>query len=671
MRDIQQISNEELLSLAGAIPPQTSTAAPAPLQQLSNEQLLALNGMSPSPARPDFAAQSANQGTFLGNLGRGIVRGGEEVVSGLAQAGADVAGRLFPESETIQEFREILPEAIQRGRGQFEAQVGDSTGAQIGEFVGEAAPFVASLPAGAATLGGRLALAALGGAAAGATTPTEQQLTPEEALQRRGEQAAIGGTIGAAVPGAVAAAPRVSRAFRNAVSSVGSKLARINPQAAKDFSEAGVQQTLAAVSDSPGIKIFDRFLSKFPGGAAVVARSTAKTLDELQNVVDKAAVKKAISPEEAGLTVKRGIEGFANRFTEASEKLYNRLDRYLPSDSPISVTNSLRTLDEELAGVQQTPRLASRLERNEGIKVLQDIQEDAALLDGRLPYETIKRYRSLIGKKLNDFTLLGGEDRAILERAYGALTDDMADAARAAGPQAERAWERANTFYREGAERIGELQRLTNRDAEVIFDTMLQRAKGGGARINKVMSALSKEEQDAVRGTVIKRLGTPRPGQAGAEEGFSPRTFLTEWNKLAPEAKNALFGKAGAAQRESLDQIARVSDRLTQVDRFGNPSGTAQQVSAAALFLGGSFISPLTAVGAALGSNVSARLMNNPRFVKWLSKSATMEKLTPKTIAGRMEQLKNIAEKEPSIAEDIASYVGIIGATLGRDLDDE
>ena len=40
------------------------------------------------------------------DLGRGVVQGGKNLVTGALQAATDVAGRVFPESEFIQEARE-------------------------------------------------------------------------------------------------------------------------------------------------------------------------------------------------------------------------------------------------------------------------------------------------------------------------------------------------------------------------------------------------------------------------------------------------------------------------------------------------------------------------------------------------------------------------------------
>lgn len=663
MKDITQFSDQELLALGaetGLIQqPQPTTG----VAQLSDEDLLRQAqqaGITPvsHPQAPGTAEA----------FGRGLIQGGKEVVGGILQAGTDIAARAFPESEGVQQFRELVPEAIGRGRQQFEANVGDSTAATIGKFAGQAAPFIAALPAGGVTLAGRVGAGALAGGLAGATEATTEQLTPQQALEERAISGTIGAGLGALAPVALrgggilarGAAATANKATRNIVG----KLTRVNPQAAKDFEDLGIQQSIAAVSDSPVLQLFDRTLSRFPGGSGVVAKNTEKVLDDVSNVVDELGAKRGVTKEEAGILVKRGIEGFSNKFSQTADKLYNRLDKFLPENKAVSINKSLTTLSDEMEGTTLTPGLVGRLQRNEGIKVLEDIAQDST--QGTLPYGALKKYRTLVGKKLNDVALLGGEDRALLKRVYSGLTEDMQDAAIAAGPRATQALDRANNFYRQGASRIEELQKITTKDAEVVFDTILQRAKGGGSRINKVMKSLNNQERDVVRSTVLRKLGEARPGQAGAETTFSARTFLTEYNKLAPEAKKALFGKDNAAFRANLDKLSRVADRITSVDRFANPSGTAQQ-NLAALFLGGSFLSPLTAIGAALTANVTARLMNNPRFVKWLTKATELKSVTPRSINGTIDKLKEVAQKETSISEDIAQYLGVLTAIQQRE----
>lgn len=620
------------------------------MREVTDPNLLAQLNAQPEPQE--------EMGTLEG-LGRGYLKGGKDVVMGTLQAGTDIAARAFPESEGIRSFRELLPEAQERSRRGYEAQVGDSTAADIGEFAGEVAPFVAGIPA-AATVAGAIGIGAAGGAVAGATAPTEEALTPDEALAERGTGAAIGGTIGAAIPGGVAAAKAITPSLKRGIENTAVKLTGINPQAAKDFVSEGIQQSLAAISDRPSIKLLDRWLSKFVGGAGVLQKNTNKTLDDIQQIIDKGTTK-AVTPQQAGESIKAGAERYTERFHKTSSRLYGRLDKHLPGETKVSIESARQALTKELEGLPS--QLQQRTASNEGIRILQDITEDAT--DGTIAYTNLKRYRTILGQKLSKPHLLGGEDEAILNKAYGAISEDMGLAATKQGPKAERAFKRANAFYKRGAANIQKnLQRVIGKDApEQVYQAAIVGTKLGGTKINAIMNSLSPSQKTIVRETVIKNLGKAKAGaQDATGEVFSPKTFLTEWNKVSPEAKTALFDKK---TRASLDKLARINSRITDIDRLANPSGTSQQLSVGAL-LAAAYYQPSLAVGAVIGAGATSRLMTNQKFINWLANAST-KATTPKTLGQQLRKLSKIAQENPSISEDIAKYLGVIGALTNRE----
>lgn len=591
----------------------------------------------------------------LESLGRGYLKGGKDVVMGALQTGTDIMANIFPESKGVASFRELLPEAQKRSQQQYEAQVGDSKAAKVGEFIGEAAPFVASVPAGATSMLGRIGIGAAGGALAGATAPTELQITPEQALEERAAQATTGGAIGAIIPAAIQSAPAIKKGAELAAS----KMFGINPQAAKDFLSEGMQNSLASISDRPSIQLVDRWLSKFVGGAGVIQKNTDKTLKNIQSIIQKGTTK-AGTPQEAGEVIQKGAEKYVQRFNSTATRLYNRLDKYLAKDTPIQATNATKALQEELTGL--TPNLSARKATNEGVGVLNDIVSDARQ---GLTYENLKTYRTLLGQKLSKPHLLNGEDEAVLSRAYAAITEDMKEAAAQKGEKAINAFNKANDFYKRGAENIKQnLQKVIAKDVpEQVYQAALSGSKLGGTKINSIMRSLTKSEKEIVRETVIYRLGMAKAGaQDAAGEVFSPQTFLTEWNKLSKEARAALFNRDTS---ESLSKIARINQRLSGIDRFANPSGTNQQLSMGAL-LATAFYEPATAAGAVIGANVSARLMTNQSFTNWLAKAATKSAAKPVTLANRIKELRKIAQNNPSISGDIAKYLGVVTALTTR-----
>ncbi len=472
-----------------------------------------------------------------------------------------------------------------------------------------------------------------------------------------------GAVTGALVPGtAVATVKAAAKAPRATINA----LTKINPKAAQDFADEGISTSLAAVSDSPAIKLFDRALSKFPGGAGVIEKNSAQVLDDIQkNLASKGAVKGG-SAQEAGEVIQRGVSNYVKRFQDVSGQLYSKLDDAIPGAERFPVNNVINAFDD-ISTRSSAPRLQARLRGSEGFKILKDITDDAAPKNGQaglLEYKDIKRYRTLIGQKLSKPHLLPGEDEAVLRQAYEALSLDMGEAAASKGPAALKAFERANSFYRQGAQQIEkQLQSVVNkRVPEKVYQALLEGSRIGGTRVNSIMKALSPEEQEFVRGTVLKKLGEAAPGaQSAAGEQFSVRTYLTNWNRLSPEAKTSLFGKDGTQARDSLNRIAGIAERLKDIERFSNPSGTASQLTTAGL-LGGAFYKPLEVATAVIGANGSARLLTNRDFVNWLARLSATKQVTPQTVGSALKQLSTIAERNPEITDDIARYTALLGS---------
>lgn len=110
----------------------------------------------------------------------------------------------------------------------------------------------------------------------------------------------------------------------------------------------------------------------------------------------------------------------------------------------------------------------------------------------------------------------------------------------------------------------------------------------------------------------------------GAE--FSAQTFLTNWNKLSPEARRALFDRYGPSFSKDMDRIARVAENIkTGAQVYANPPGTANRL--AALTYGGALVSSLFTGGtvgllsAGAGLNLLARGLTKPWVVRWLADS--------------------------------------------------
>lgn len=303
---------------------------------------------------------------------------------------------------------------------------------------------------------------------------------------------------------------------------------------------------------------------------------------------------------------------------------------------------------------------ARSMEAGDIYKTLGELQSAVAALGGKLPYEAIKKLRTLVGNEMADSTILSDVPRSKWKALYAALSTDIEGAATVAGPKATAAWNRANNFTRAGMRRLEAIDHVIEKNGgpEAVFAAATSGTKEGATTLRAVMQSLPGDAQKTVSATVLRRLGRATPGrQNDLGEKFSTETFLTNWNSMSPAAKAVLFDRYGEKFRQNMDQIAKVASNLRDGSQvFRNSSGTGPataQMSAvigfvAALASGSLETAGLIAGGVA-SANLSARLMTNPRFVKWL---ATSTKAPAGTAPALLNQLAQ--DKDPDIQEFVA-----------------
>jgi hypothetical protein len=204
---------------------------------------------------------------------------------------------------------------------------------------------------------------------------------------------------------------------------------------------------------------------------------------------------------------------------------------------------------------------------------------------------------------------------------------------------------------------------------EQVWQYAMGEAAKGGSRLLRLRQNFQPDEWRTVAATVFDRLAQASPGARGAAElggeahDFSVSAFMTNWNKLSSEAKDALFGGPGMKEaREAIDQLVRVANRVKDVERMSNPSGTARgMLTGGSIALAGERALSGDIGGAAgvLASTtalpyVTAKMMTNPTFVRWLAGAETFGKGASRdAMIGR---LAAVAEANPEIRDEVLRF---------------
>lgn len=357
------------------------------------------------------------------------------------------------------------------------------------------------------------------------------------------------------------------------------------------FEAAGTSPTIGQATQSRMAQGLESLFSRTPGGAGVMAKKAISQADEIAGSVDKIVARLAprAGAVEAGESIGTGLEGFKAGVKNLQGQLYNRLDDYLPPSTPITVARTKEALAALNADIDGAPALSAMFKNGKIQGVERALASDlntsttaygaqAARKTSTLPYESIKKLRTLVGKEIDNATFVSDVPRDKWKALYAALSDDLGDAAQKAGPDAYGAWKWANKFSKDQLGRLDDLAAVAGKDTpEKIFNAAMMGTADGDTILQRVVSALPKSNRRDLAAAVVKRMGRATAGnQNDAGDAFSTNTFLTNWNKLSPEARSTLFGRIGeAGLTDELMNLAKVSSNIREGSKvFSNPSGT-------------------------------------------------------------------------------------------------
>ncbi len=410
----------------------------------------------------------------------------------------------------------------------------------------------------------------------------------------------------------------------------------------QDFAAVGATPSVGQASGSRTLQGAENLLAGGPTSSGVMARFAEQQADDIGGGLQRLAggMSRRPSGETAGRAITEGVDAFRNNARAQQRALYWQADRFIPDTTPVPTQNAWQEVVRLTSPTPGATATTGALIHPRIAQLRQNLEQDLAANGGTLPYSALRAIRSQIGEQISDFSMTPDAPTRQLRQLYGALSRDMEAAASAAGPQAQMAARRANTYTRTLNDRLEEVQRVVDKNGgpEAVFNAAMSGTRDGGTTLRKVMQSLPRESQREVTGAVIKRMGMPTAGQAGVDgaEQFSASTFLTNWNRVSPEAKAALFNRHGPGFAQDMDRIARVADNVKEGSKvFANSSGTANRQAAQAYGIGlplsivqapftGHYWPVVATVGGGIGANLAARALTHPNIVRWLARSTAM-----------------------------------------------
>lgn len=415
-------------------------------------------------------------------------------------------------------------------------------------------------------------------------------------------------------------------------------------QAARDALSVGV--TPSAGMQGP---MAARIAAAGEGFAPTAGRfvdDAQRAAGELRDAVGRTARSAgsgADSAADAGAALKSGANLFVDASKDRGNALFKRVGALIPNKSRVAMSKSADLLQEAVGKFADKPAVAAEVGTSGNAGLLDDLR-------GGLSWEQAADLRSELlsaGRRQRDaFKSLSDTQKS---RLASAITDDMEAAAAAAGPEALTAWRRARDYWRGMRTRVDDaLGKIIKADTpEKAFSDVFAMTGDTGRANVRALTGMKKSMPDEAWGevvsTVITRMGRATPGaQDAAGEVFSPKTFLTNWNKLTPQAKAVLFEGKGVPKnlRTELDTLARVAERAADAGAEINKSRSAVTGANMGFALAGAY-DPVTTALTALGSHGAARIMTNV---------PTVRALTRFYATGSLDQMRRIARSNAPIA---------------------
>ena len=461
--------------------------------------------------------------------------------------------------------------------------------------------------------------------------------------------------------------------------------------------------TLGQVTQNPLVNMMETFFRNMPMSAKVMHENASQTLADISKRMQELSsmVGGAKTPEEAGRKLMTSMQAARKTYEEQRDNLYgavgNLIDKKFSGSAPAT-----QEFVNELVLLKNNPLTAGPVDD----ALIQAQKVLSAVDNGQLTYDALKSFRTDIGRivrqaETKNYGALSPSETK-LKALYGKLSSDLDSlveqaavrqmdlfddpaAAKEAGKAITEAYKKANSFVLQNEKKnlgaidfIDKVLKKGEFDSVDALKEVMRNANMSGERIRKLKEKLAPEEFDELSGYVLGNLGMPRSAVAEgmelgesiakegaeyvAERGFSPQTFMTNWNNLSKESKELLFG--GTQHKElvpALDDLMFTINRVkSAADQMANPSGTAKAANAIAFFTstpalmygGGDtgFAYGLMALGVPAGGS---RLFTSPDVVKWLSTAVEKSAFDPQSMGQHVRRLGQIALVNPEIRSEI------------------
>lgn len=551
--------------------------------------------------------------------------------------------------------------------------IGEAVGSGLGALAGGALLGQATL--GVSTVPGAIAGAGTGGMlgrelverSLGAAFGTED--TRSIGAQALGAASSFGAS--AAGEGVTAAIAPVGRA-------VAGRVIPAMTEAGRSAQRLGIPVGVAVQTGKRFFENVEAVLNSSPFAGGIIKnaniRSTTAAGDVAGRIASQMAGGADVSRGSFTQALKGAAESAIDRYSATREAFDQALARVIPNSTPVDL-QAIKLLEQSLP--QQLDKLteSGAAALAPAMTVVQNMLADAAANGGKLPFESLRRYRTILGEQAFKGANQKGElipgSQGFLQDTYDALTADLRLAAQevdnqaiAAGlpsPGALQAVDIHDTYValnRGGGEfatrpvTVETFQKIMNATGVDQPLRWAQRLIADPAKARALRSSIAADEWDVIAGSIFKDMGRAAPGaQSLAGDVWSPASFLTNWNRLGDKGRQAIFGGSRYANlQRPINDLARVAEGMKEISKLTNTSQTARAILAP-LFM-------MNVKGAVMGIShaAAAKLLTSPAVLETIRRGVTNS--TRQGVGPLVARLITLGRTDRALNDAINEYLG-------------
>lgn len=345
------------------------------------------------------------------------------------------------------------------------------------------------------------------------------------------------------------------------------------------YQSAGVPMRMTGdVSGSTPLQQIQAYSMRAPGAAGRMHAAASDVIDAFGNAAENAAsgLGRSSSLQELGETAQNAGQQWINNFKAQSNTAHAAVDNAVGPAAPVQPTATSQII-QDITQKAGGNKAAESFLKSPLAKDVEGIISSAP--NGSLPWQTVRALRTRVGEYLENPQLVADAGRAQAQRLYGALSDDLrATAAASSNPNALNLFDLANQYTRQGHDFIdGVLSPIMNKDAPSAASTILNSANRGDQLLGPLRQNLPQVADEAAAYKLRDMASSVNGQQNAAGTAVSPSSFLTDWNKLSPEGKAALFTDPGLQAK--VDALAKISEGIRETSRQLNTSGTTHNAA--------------------------------------------------------------------------------------------